>query len=94
MYVSQKLLAFNYVYSAWLYWAILVRTVLSIRAYQLCKGHPGLRVYYHLFAGAWRSIKDFAIYVVYIVMLIGGVIVAYFQVRTARAQVYVRQFVA
>lgn len=40
----------------------------------------GLRVYYNLFISVWRSLKDFAIWFVYVMLVLASVVIMVFQV--------------
>ena len=73
-------LQFSVAYNVWLYLAILNNVILGVRSYQFLKVHSGLRVYYLLFAVAWRFIKDFFVFVLYVTLLLGTTIIAFFQI--------------
>lgn len=42
--------------------------------------HGGLRVYYHLLRISWRSIKDFGLWFVYVMLVLSATVIMVFQV--------------
>lgn len=41
--------------------------------------HAGMRIYYRMFLAAWRTIKDFILWFVYVMLVLASVVLAVFQ---------------
>ncbi|KAF5833913.1 hypothetical protein DUNSADRAFT_9573 [Dunaliella salina] len=52
--------------------------------------HGGLRVYYSLLRNAWRSIKDFAFWFIYVMMVFGSIVIMVFQISGGNERFAIR----
>lgn len=67
-------------YTLYLYFGIIVNLVLGVCMCRYMRIHMGLRAFYQVFVDAGRSLLDFGVFVLYIILVLGSATFAFFQI--------------
>jgi hypothetical protein len=73
-------------YNAWLYLGIVANALMCIRIVRYMRIHAGLHAFYRVFIIAAREFADFAVFLIYILLLLGSAIFAFFQITGGNNQ--------
>jgi hypothetical protein len=68
-------------YMQFLYFGLLVLFLLGLRICRFMRVHLGMKALYHVFVDVTKNIIDFAVFAVYIMLVLGGITFAYFQIN-------------
>eukprot|EP00775_Hariotina_reticulata_P010000 gene10000-10154_t len=73
-------------YARWLYMGIVVDFVICLRMARYMRIHVGLKAFYQVFIIAAREFLDFAVFLLYILVLLGSTVFAFFQLTGGNYQ--------
>eukprot|EP00879_Flechtneria_rotunda_P000618 GHRR01000731.1.p1 GENE.GHRR01000731.1~~GHRR01000731.1.p1 ORF type:complete len:1462 (+),score=478.47 GHRR01000731.1:180-4565(+) len=73
-------------YAAWLYMGIVVDFLIFLRIARYMRIHVGLKAFYQVFIIAAREFLDFAVFLLFILVLLGSAVFAFFQLTGGNYQ--------
>ncbi|WIA11021.1 hypothetical protein OEZ85_011175 [Tetradesmus obliquus] len=79
-------MTWSYYYGAWLYFGIVVDFVIFLRIARYMRIHRGLKAFYQVFIIAAREFLDFAVFLLFILVLLGSAVFAFFQLTGGNFQ--------
>eukprot|EP00878_Enallax_costatus_P006826 GHUV01007154.1.p1 GENE.GHUV01007154.1~~GHUV01007154.1.p1 ORF type:complete len:909 (+),score=228.54 GHUV01007154.1:392-3118(+) len=73
-------------YGAWLYMGIVVNFLIYVRVARYLRVHVGLKAFYQVFIIAGREFMDFAVFLLFILVVLGSAVFAFFQLTGGNYQ--------
>lgn len=77
---------FSSLYSVFLYGAIILNALICFRIMRYMRVHTGLKAFYQVFIIAAREFIDFGVFLLYILLLLGAAVFAFFQLSGGNPQ--------